>query len=92
MEEVAGGGAADRGTTDVGAGVINTHHSQSTDALMVLEALAEAAVAGDLFHRPQEHSLHRHQLLCHLMHRTSPTFLNHSEELHKLECVLFLQI
>ena len=72
MEEVAGGGAANGGTADVGAGVINAHCSQTMDAIKVSEALAEAGVAGE-FHRHQKHSLHRHQLLCHLMHGTLPS-------------------
>jgi hypothetical protein len=73
MEEVAGGGAADRGMVDVGVGVINAHHSQTMNTIKVSEALAKAAVVQE-FHRHQERSLHRRQLLCHLMHGTLPCF------------------
>jgi hypothetical protein len=69
MEEVAGGGASDRGAADVGAGVINAPYLQTLDATKVSEMSAEAAVAGE-FHRPQERLIHRRQLLCHLMHGT----------------------
>ena len=69
MEEVAGGGAADRDAANVGAVVITAHCSQTLDALKVAETLAEAAVA-EGFHRSQERFIHRCQLLCHLMHRT----------------------
>jgi hypothetical protein len=71
MEEVAGGGAADKGAVDVGTGVINAHHMQTLDATKVSETSAEATVVGE-FHRPQERLIHRRQLLCHLMHGTLP--------------------
>ena len=69
MEEVAGGGAADRDVVDMGAGKINAHRLQTLDATKVLAMLAMAAVAEE-FHKPQEHFMHRRQLLCHIMHRT----------------------
>jgi hypothetical protein len=37
MEEVAGGGAADRDTVDVGAVVIIAHHSRTLDATKMAE-------------------------------------------------------
>ena len=72
MEEVAEEGTADRGMAGVGVGAINARCSQTTAAHKVSKVLAEAAVAGDSFHRPWERSLHRGQLLCHLMHGTLP--------------------
>jgi hypothetical protein len=69
MEEVAGGGTADRDAADVGAVAINVQHSQTLDAPKVAATLAEAVVA-EGFHRPQERFIRRRQLLCNLMHGT----------------------
>jgi hypothetical protein len=52
MEEVAEGGAANRGIASVGTGIINTHCLQAMVVQKMLGAMAEAAVVGDSFHRP----------------------------------------
>jgi hypothetical protein len=69
MEEVAGGGAADRDAADVGVVIVNVHHLQTLDASKVAETLAKVKVA-EGFHRPQELFIHTCQLLCHQMHGT----------------------
>ncbi len=69
MEEVAGGGTADRDAVDVGVVVINTHYLQTLDATKVAETSAKATVVEGI-HRPQEHFIHMRQLLCHQMHGT----------------------
>ncbi len=69
MEEVAGWGAADGDAADTGGVIINAHRSQTFGATKVVETLAKATVV-EGFHRPQEHFIHMHQLLCHLMHGT----------------------
>ncbi len=69
MEEVAGGGTADRDVVDMGVVIINAHLLRTLDAPKVVATLAEDAV-GEGFHRPQECFIHGHQPLCHLIHGT----------------------